>query len=109
MWLLIFILCLITTLFSEFASNTATVNVFMVIMIPVVIQLGLPPLMILMPITIAASYSFMLPVGTPPNTIVFATEKISARQMMRAGFWLDISGAFIITLFIMLLGYLFLM
>jgi len=109
LWLLIFILCVITTLFSEFASNTATVNVFMVIMIPVVIQLGLPPLMILLPITIAASYSFMLPVGTPPNTIVFATEKISARQMMRAGFWLDISGAFIITLFTMLLGYLFLM
>ncbi len=109
MWLLIFILCLITTLFSEFASNTATVNVFMVIMIPVVIQLQLPPLMILLPITIAASYSFMLPVGTPPNTLVYATEKITARQMMRAGFWLDIVGAIIITGFVVLLGHIFLM
>lgn len=104
MWLLIFILCLITTVFSEFASNTATVSVFMAIMIPVVVALDLPPLMILFPITIAASYSFMLPVGTPPNTIVFGTEKVSAKQMMRAGLWLDIAGAIIITLFMMLFG-----
>ncbi|MBC8047859.1 MAG: SLC13/DASS family transporter, partial [Fimbriimonadaceae bacterium] len=75
LWLMIFILCLITTLFSEFASNTATVILFMTIMTPVIQQAGLPPLLILFPVTIAASYSFMLPAGTPPNTIVFGTER----------------------------------
>ncbi|MEZ5014860.1 MAG: SLC13 family permease [Chitinophagales bacterium] len=103
-WILIFILCLSTTLFSEFASNTATVNVFMVIMVPVVQILQLPPMLILFPITMAASYSFMLPVGTPPNTIVFGTEKVTARQMMRAGFWLDVAGAIIITGYMVLIG-----
>lgn len=104
LWLMIFLLCLITTLFSEFASNTATVILFMTILVPVITQMDVPPLMIMMPVTIAASYSFMLPVGTPPNTIVFGTEKITVRQMMKAGIWLDIIGAALITLFMMTMG-----
>lgn len=104
LWLMIFILCLITTLFSEFASNTATVILFMTILVPVISKMDVPPLLVMMPVTIAASYSFMLPVGTPPNTIVFGTEKITVRQMMRTGIWLDIIGAALITVFMMTLG-----
>ncbi|MBK6731879.1 MAG: SLC13/DASS family transporter [Bacteroidetes bacterium] len=105
LWLMIFCLCLITTLFSEFASNTATAILFMTILVPVIGQMqDVPPLMIMMPVAMAASYSFMLPVGTPPNTIVFGTEKVSVRQMMRTGIWLDIIGAIVITLFMMTLG-----
>jgi sodium-dependent dicarboxylate transporter 2/3/5 len=103
-WLIILLLCLITTLFSEFASNTATVILFLTILIPVVAVLPVPPMVILFPVTIAASYSFMLPVGTPPNTIVFGTEKVSVRQMMRTGAWLDLLGAVVITLFMLLVG-----
>lgn len=91
--------------FSEFASNTATAILFMTILVPVIGQMqDVPPLMIMMPVAMAASYSFMLPVGTPPNTIVFGTEKVSVRQMMRTGIWLDIIGAIVITLFMMTLG-----
>lgn len=104
LWLMIFIICCVTTLFSEFASNTATVILFMTIMTPVVQQLGLPPLLILFPVAMAASYSFMLPAGTPPNTIVFGTERVRARDMMKAGLWLDIIGAIVITFLMLTLG-----
>lgn len=104
LFLMILVVCVATTVFSEFASNTATVILFLTIMTPVVQQTGLPPLLILFPVTMAASYSFMLPAGTPPNTIVFGTEKIKARDMMRAGIWLDIIGAIVIMVFMLTLG-----
>ena len=103
-WLMILCLCLITTLFSEFASNTATVSLFMAIVLPVIPHLGIPPLLAMMPITIAASYSFMLPVGTPPNTIVFSTEMLQVRTMLKVGLWLDILGALVILAFTFTLG-----
>jgi sodium-dependent dicarboxylate transporter 2/3/5 len=91
-------------LFSEFASNTATVILFLTIITPVIQQSGLPPLLVMFPLALAASFSFMLPAGTPPNTIVFGTEKIKARDMMRAGIYLDIIGAIVITVGILSLG-----
>lgn len=103
-WLMILCLCLITTLFSEFASNTATVSLFMAILLPVIPHLGIPPLLAMMPITIAASYSFMLPVGTPPNTIVFGTEMLKVRTMLKVGLWLDLLGALVILGFTFTLG-----
>ena len=103
-WVMIFLLCIVTTIFSEFASNTATVSLFMAILIPIIPQLGIPPLLVMMPVTIAASFSFMLPVGTPPNTIVFGTELIKVRTMLRVGLWLDLIGAVVITAFTMTLG-----
>lgn len=103
-WVMVFALCLITTLFSEFASNTATVSLFMAILIPIIPELGIPPLLLMMPVTMAASFSFMLPVGTPPNTIVFGTELIQVKTMLRVGLWLDIIGAIVITTFTMTLG-----
>lgn len=103
-WVMIFALCVITTIFSEFASNTATVSLFMAILLPIIPELGIPPLLVMMPVTIAASYSFMLPVGTPPNTIVFGTEMVKVKTMLRVGLWLDIIGAIVITTFTMTLG-----
>ncbi len=103
-WLMILILCVITTIFSEFASNTATVSLFMAILLPVIVALEIPPLLIMMPVTIAASYSFMLPVGTPPNTIVFGTEMIKVKQMIKVGLWMDVIGAIVITIFMLTLG-----
>ncbi len=102
--LMILFLCLITTLFSEFASNTATVILFLTIMTPFIEQSGIPPLLVMFPITIAASFSFMLPAGTPPNTIIYGTERIRARDMMRAGIYLDLIGAIVITLFMETIG-----
>jgi sodium-dependent dicarboxylate transporter 2/3/5 len=104
LWGMILVICLCTTLFSEFASNTATVILFLTVMMPVIQQTSVPPLLISFPLALAASFSFMLPAGTPPNTIVYGTEKLKARDMMRAGFYLDILGAIIITVGMLTLG-----
>lgn len=104
LWAIILIICLCTTLFSEFASNTATVILFLTLMMPVIQKAELPPLLITFPLALAASFSFMLPAGTPPNTIVFGTEKIKVKDMMRAGVYLDLIGAIVITLVMLSLG-----
>ena len=50
-----------------------------------------------MPATLTSSLAFMLPVGTPPNTIVYATGHTTVRQMVRTGFWLNILAILVIT------------
>ena len=56
------------------------------------------------PITIAASCAFMLPVATPPNAIVFATGRVSIPQMVRAGIALNLIGIVIVTLIALFLA-----
>ena len=58
----------------------------------------MPPIVLTVPITIAASCAFMLPVATPPNAIVFATGTISIPEMVRAGFVLNLLGIVMVTL-----------
>ncbi|HEX9843645.1 MAG TPA: anion permease, partial [bacterium] len=56
------------------------------------------PLLLMLPATFAASAAFMLPVGTPPNAIIFGSGRISIREMMRAGFLITLLSAPIIAL-----------
>ncbi|MEP7128578.1 MAG: anion permease, partial [Chitinophagales bacterium] len=65
---------------------------------------GIPPLMLLVPATLAASLGFMLPVATAPNTIVFGSGRINSAAMRNAGSLLDLAGVVIITLFSALIG-----
>ena len=53
---------------------------------------------IVMATALGASLAFMLPVGTPPNAMVFATGRVTQRQMIRAGFLLDLVSIVVITL-----------
>ena len=54
--------------------------------------------MLFVPATLACSCSFMLPVGTPPNGIVFSTGRIPVRQMAIEGLWLNLIGIPILTI-----------
>jgi sodium-dependent dicarboxylate transporter 2/3/5 len=54
--------------------------------------LGVPSGVLLVPATVAASCAFMMPVGTPPNAIVFGTGLVRMPDMMKAGFWLNLTG-----------------
>ena len=56
------------------------------------------PAMLVLPLAIAASCAFMLPIATPPNAIVFGSGKIAQRTMMRTGIVLNICFALILTL-----------
>jgi len=83
---------------TELTSNLATTATLLPVMGAIAVQAGLPPLFLTVPITIAASCAFMLPVATPPNAIVFATGQITIPQMVRAGLVLNLIGIVIVTI-----------
>lgn len=68
---------------TELVSNTANAALLIPIFLGVPSALGLPPQLLAAAIAMAASCAFMLPVATPPNAIVFATEQVSQSSMMR--------------------------
>jgi sodium-dependent dicarboxylate transporter 2/3/5 len=82
---------------SELTSNTAQVATMLPILAALAPVLGVPPALLLLPATIAASCAFMMPVGTPPNAIVFGTGLVHMPQMIKAGLWLNLSGIALIT------------
>lgn len=77
---------------TEITSNTASTATFLPIMAAIGIGLGLDPMALTIPIAIGASLAFMMPVATPPNAIVFAYEKMTLKDMVVAGFCLNIIG-----------------
>lgn len=95
--------CLVIFL-TEITSNTATAATFIPVLGGVALGIGADPLSLLIPATLAASCAFMLPVGTPPNAIVFSTGAVSIAQMARGGLVLNIVGILLITLLWQLLG-----
>lgn len=89
-------------LLTELTSNAATTALGMPLVIGVAQGLGLPPMLLVITATLAASMAFMLPVATPPNAIVFGSGTITTTQMMRAGIGLNILAVTIITLVVWL-------
>lgn len=95
--LIIIGICLIVTVISEFASNIASIQLALPVMLALQKDLELPALLLMMPATFAASLGFMLPVATAANTIVFGTQEIQMRDMLKVGFVLDLLGILIIS------------
>lgn len=84
-------------LLSELTSNTATAATLIPIFAALAPALGLNPLWLIIPAGFGASCAFMLPVSTPPNAIIFSTERFTIGEMVRAGVWLNIVGVIVIT------------
>jgi sodium-dependent dicarboxylate transporter 2/3/5 len=82
---------------TELTSNTATAAALIPIFAAVAPGLGLDPLALAVPTALAASLAFMMPVGTPPNAIVFGSGMIRLPDMMRTGLRLNIVSIAIIT------------
>jgi hypothetical protein len=70
---------------TELTSNTATTATFLPIGGALALSLGQNPLLIMIPIALGANCSYMLPVGTPPNAIVYGSGLVTLPQMARAG------------------------
>jgi sodium-dependent dicarboxylate transporter 2/3/5 len=90
--------CTMVIFLTELTSNLATTATFLPIMAALAVEIGIEPLILVAPVTLAASFAFMLPVATPPNAIVFSTGKISIKTMMRAGFILNLAGIVLLTI-----------
>ena len=82
----------VIVLLGELASNTAMAAIFLPIAGASAVAFGADPLLFTLPIALAASIGFMLPVATPPNAIVFTHEAVTRKRMLRAGAPLDLIG-----------------
>lgn len=102
--LLIAAVVTIVLFLTEVTSNTATAATFIPVLGGVAVGIGADPMSLLIPAALAATCAFMLPVGTPPNAIVFSTGVASIGQMARGGLVLNLVGIALITGFVYLLG-----
>ena len=83
---------------TEISSNTAIAALLVPIFHAVGGELGIAPAMLVIPLALAASCAFMLPVATPPNAIVFATGQVPQKMMMKNGFALNVIFTILLTL-----------
>jgi solute carrier family 13 (sodium-dependent dicarboxylate transporter), member 2/3/5 len=100
---LIFIVTLLSVFLSEIMSNIAQVIVMAPVISAVADALHINPLLLGIPMTLGASCASMLPMGTPPNAIAFASGHIKLNQMLKTGFVLNVICVMLITLFCWLL------
>jgi len=91
------------TFLTEITSNRATTQLVLPVMAAIAVSTGIPPLLLMIPVTFSASCAFMLPVATPPNVIVFGSERITIDQMMCTGIFL-LAGVIVISLMMLLWG-----
>lgn len=96
---LILMVATISIFVSEVMSNVAQVIVFAPVVSSLAEAAGMHPLMLGIPMTLAASCASMLPMGTPPNAIAFSSGYIKLNDMVRVGFVMNIISIILVTLF----------
>jgi solute carrier family 13 (sodium-dependent dicarboxylate transporter), member 2/3/5 len=87
---LILALIVATVLLSEFMSNVALVQIFVPVIFGIADGMNINPILLAMPVTLAASIGFMFPIATPPNAIVFSSGYIRMKDMVKGGILLDL-------------------
>lgn len=102
---IIFVLTIVALMsfLTELTSNVASTQMLLPAFASMAIATGDNPLLFMIPATIASSLAFMLPTATPPNAIIFSTNRVTVPKMMRTGFSLNLIGILIITLMTYLL------
>lgn len=86
------------SLLTELTSNVATTEMILPILAGLSTAIEINPLLLMIPATLASSLAFMLPVATPPNAIIFGTNRIKIKDMVKTGILLNITGIIIATL-----------
>lgn len=91
---------LLMSFLTELTSNTATTEMILPILAGLAVSIRINPLLFMLPATLAASLAFMLPVATPPNAIIFGTQMIEIKDMMRTGFLINIVAVIVVSLWV---------
>jgi len=104
-WLVIVAVCVTCVLFSEVASNTATAALLLPLTGTLAVALGYNSMFLMLPVALATSLGFMLPVATPPNALALSSGKISVWQMAIAGAVLNLVGLILIVGLLYLFGF----
>lgn len=84
-WAIVTIMCLIATVITSFTSNMATTTIFIPILAEMAATTCINPIYLMLPVTLAASWAFILPVSTPPNAIAHSYGDLAISDMMKAG------------------------
>jgi sodium-dependent dicarboxylate transporter 2/3/5 len=92
------------TFLTELTSNTATTEMILPVLASVGYAMQTNPLILMIPATISASCAFMMPVATPPNAIVFGSGRVRIAEMAKVGFFINIIGILIITIYFYTIG-----
>lgn len=103
-FILLLIVCTIINFLTELTSNTATTQMILPILASVSVAIGINPLLLMIAATLSASMAFMMPVGTPPNTIVFASKRLRISDMAKTGFALNLISVIVIALTVYFVG-----
>jgi sodium-dependent dicarboxylate transporter 2/3/5 len=99
---IVLIVVVISVFASEVMSNLALVTIFVPVIASFAKESGYDILQLCMTLTLGASLAFMMPVGTPPNAIVFSSGYVKIHQMVKMGFIFNLIGIALITLFAIL-------
>jgi len=96
--ILVVIVATLIIFLTELTSNIGTTATFMPVVGAIAIEAGYDPIVLVVPVTLAASCAFMLPVATPPNAIVFGSGLLTIPKMARAGLALNLISIVIVSI-----------
>ena len=102
--IMILVIALVVQALTEFTSNTATTEMVLPIIASMAVAMNVHPLFFMIPATLSASLAFMFPVGTPPNAVVFGSQRLKMSEMAKVGVCLNLSSIPIILLAVYFLG-----
>ncbi|NNE71862.1 MAG: DASS family sodium-coupled anion symporter [Rhodothermales bacterium] len=95
--LILLVVIVLVVFLTELTSNAATTATLLPVIAAMAIGIGQNPMLLAIPAVLSASCAFMLPVATPPNAIVFGSERVTIPQMARSGFWLNLCFIVLLT------------
>ncbi|XP_053074021.1 solute carrier family 13 member 4 isoform X1 [Acinonyx jubatus] len=95
-WAITLLACILVSIVTEFVSNPATITIFLPILCSLSETLHINPLYTLIPVTMCISFAVMLPVGNPPNAIVFGYGHCQIKDMVKAGLGVNVIGLVIV-------------
>lgn len=103
-WVLILGMCLAVSFLTELTSNAATTEMLLPITAALAVAIKVHPLFLMIPVTLSCSFAFMLPVATPPNALVFGTNRIQVMDMVKTGLVFNLIAVVLVTVFMFTLG-----
>jgi len=99
LFIFLWIIVLFSIIMTEFMSNTASAALILPLLFTLATQMHINPMILVFPATVAASFGFMLPAGTPPNAMAYASGLVPRIDMMKIGFVLNFVLSIILTTF----------
>ena len=98
LWFLLLLLIAFMLFMTEVMSNVALVVIFVPVVLGIADGLEINPLYLAIPVTLASSCAFMMPISTPPNAVVFSSGYIRMADMVKAGIFLNIISVLVLLL-----------